>query len=272
MNTSQLKNILSYPNMKENNKKYLNHYICLIVKRQTNIIPLDTYREKHHIIPKCIGGTNRKENLIFLTPEEHYVAHLLLVKIFPSNAKLLFAVKMMTVNNPHGQRNNKMYGWVKKKISVEMSKIMKEYRKEHPLNGKNNPMYGKKGNLNPQFGSKRTKEQCENISKSLLGNKHPMFGKFGKDNPRFGQKHSKETILKMKKPKTEEQKQKLRVPKTEEHKLNISKTTSDGRRKGKNSYSYGMKWINNGKINKKVTKEKLKTWLDMGWVRGFNRH
>ena len=39
------------------------------------------YVEKHHIIPKCLGGEDCKTNLVNLTPEEHYLAHQLLVKI-----------------------------------------------------------------------------------------------------------------------------------------------------------------------------------------------
>lgn len=40
------------------------------------------YYEKHHIIPRCKGGTNKKDNLIFLTAEDHFVAHLLLAKAY----------------------------------------------------------------------------------------------------------------------------------------------------------------------------------------------
>ena len=37
--------------------------------------------ETHHIIPKSLNGSNDKSNLINLTLREHYVAHLLLLKI-----------------------------------------------------------------------------------------------------------------------------------------------------------------------------------------------
>jgi hypothetical protein len=75
------------------------------------------YTEKHHIIPKCMGGSNDKSNLVKLTPEAHYVAHQLLVKIYPANYKLVFAANAMTLN-VHGYRmNNKMFGWLKRKLS-----------------------------------------------------------------------------------------------------------------------------------------------------------
>jgi hypothetical protein len=48
--------------------------------------------ERHHIIPKCCGGTNCRSNLVFLTPTEHYIAHRLLVNIYPDTIGLLAAV------------------------------------------------------------------------------------------------------------------------------------------------------------------------------------
>lgn len=40
-----------------------------------------TYFERHHILPRALGGGNESENLIRLTPEDHLFAHLLLAKI-----------------------------------------------------------------------------------------------------------------------------------------------------------------------------------------------
>ncbi len=78
---------------------------------------LNEYGEKHHIVPKCLGGSNKKANLVKLTPEEHYVAHQLLVKIYPNNMKLAKAASMMIPNRP----NNKMYGWIRKRVSIAKS-------------------------------------------------------------------------------------------------------------------------------------------------------
>ena len=53
------------------------------------------YTERHHINPKCRGGNNTDENLIDLTPKEHYIAHYLLAKENPDEYKLLQALKCM---------------------------------------------------------------------------------------------------------------------------------------------------------------------------------
>ena len=65
-----------------------------IVRRGQNRI-LEGYSEKHHIVPRCMGGTNEVTNLVSLTPEEHYLCHLLLVKIHPNNIRLVKAAMFM---------------------------------------------------------------------------------------------------------------------------------------------------------------------------------
>lgn len=37
--------------------------------------------ENHHIIPRSEGGSNKKENKIELSPKEHHICHLLLIKM-----------------------------------------------------------------------------------------------------------------------------------------------------------------------------------------------
>jgi hypothetical protein len=55
------------------------------------------YFEKHHIIPKSIGGTNEKLNLVLLTFREHFVCHRLLVKMTEgmNKTKMNFALYSM---------------------------------------------------------------------------------------------------------------------------------------------------------------------------------
>ena len=86
-------------------------YDSLISNAQNRI--LETYTETHHIVPKCIGGTDNINNLVELTPEEHYLAHQLLVKIYRQNHSLVKAAAMMIPNRP----SNKMYGWLKRRFA-----------------------------------------------------------------------------------------------------------------------------------------------------------
>lgn len=56
-------------------------YNQLIERAKTRV--LTCYKEKHHITPKCMGGLDVPENLVFLTGREHFLAHWLLCRIYP---------------------------------------------------------------------------------------------------------------------------------------------------------------------------------------------
>ena len=68
---------------------------------------LKGYREKHHITPKCIGGSNDSNNLVELTAREHFVCHQLLIFIYPKSKKMAYAFWGMCnqVDSPNNIRN-----------------------------------------------------------------------------------------------------------------------------------------------------------------------
>ncbi|AUG88274.1 homing endonuclease [Salmonella phage Mutine] len=101
-------------------------YDSLILKAKLRV--LDGYSETHHVIPKCMGGSDERHNLVELTPEEHFVAHQLLVKIFPHNHKLAFAANAMCLNNGKVGRttNNKLFGWLRRKLSDSNKQMYKD--------------------------------------------------------------------------------------------------------------------------------------------------
>lgn len=97
-------------------------YESIITRAKTRSFP-NCYTEKHHIIPRCMGGGDEESNLAILTPEEHYVAHQLLVKIHPTNRKLLYAAhalsKLHSRNHPLSRKlSNKKYRWLKRRHSI----------------------------------------------------------------------------------------------------------------------------------------------------------
>lgn len=90
---------------------YHNIYLKLIERSKSRT--LEGYVEKHHILPRCMGGSDDIENIVILTAEEHYVAHQLLAKIYPDNSALTYAAHMMVRNRP----SNKYYGWLRKRFA-----------------------------------------------------------------------------------------------------------------------------------------------------------
>lgn len=89
---------------------------------------LQGYRERHHVIPRCLGGTDKSANLVELTAREHFVVHKLLVEIYPDNKSLHDAVWCMIhlVNENHIRDyvvSNREYEYFKVIRSENMSKL-----------------------------------------------------------------------------------------------------------------------------------------------------
>jgi len=97
---------------------YLAHYDKLMKRAQGRVLP--GYSEGHHVLPKCLGGSNEKSNIVRLTPEEHYVAHQLLVMMHPGHRGILWAASNMTGASAKMARRNKLYGWLRRLLSEDM--------------------------------------------------------------------------------------------------------------------------------------------------------
>lgn len=85
-------------------------------RTEANLL-LNGYCEEHHIHPRCLGGDDAKENLVFLTAAEHFVAHQLLVKINPFISGLVFGLMLMSIDAKGHRINNKQYEWIKRRNS-----------------------------------------------------------------------------------------------------------------------------------------------------------
>lgn len=89
------------------------HYDLLILRARGRVIA--GYSEKHHVLPRCMGGGNSAVNIVRLTPEEHFVAHQLLVKIHPGVRGLIFACHAMMMDGRRRTRSaNKEFGWLRR--------------------------------------------------------------------------------------------------------------------------------------------------------------
>jgi hypothetical protein len=109
--------------------KYTRIYFQLIEKRKKEILfKKDVYCEAHHIIPKSLGGTNDKKNLVNLSPREHFIAHLLLTKMVQTENALIkmnWALHKMCYSNTCDYFTGKDYQWYRERHIT----FLKEY---HP--------------------------------------------------------------------------------------------------------------------------------------------
>jgi len=92
-------------------------YEQLVKRGLRRIIPVEQYCEKHHIIPKCMGGGNEKENIVALTAREHFIAHKLLVKIYPEVSGLWAALRFMNDASTNFKLSSNQYQILKERYS-----------------------------------------------------------------------------------------------------------------------------------------------------------
>jgi hypothetical protein len=99
------------------------------------------YVERHHVIPKSLGGSDTADNLVYLTAREHFICHMLLIR-FTDGAdkrKMTFALNKMTRKSKNQNRHiPKSYQYEKiridfsNSISAEMAgKKKKPHSQEH---------------------------------------------------------------------------------------------------------------------------------------------
>lgn len=71
-------------------------------KNENRVYGKDVYYERHHILPKCLGGEGKTHqwrthsNIVLLTAREHFICHQLLCNIYPNEPKLKFALWAMS--------------------------------------------------------------------------------------------------------------------------------------------------------------------------------
>lgn len=134
---------------------YEHIYSSLIEKARNRTTVPSVYFEIHHIVPRCLGGEDSPNNLVKLTPEEHFVAHQLLVKINPSNKKVLFAAIALAMNANGNRPNNKLYGWLRRNLSKSRKGIKRGPRPENWIDPKRGKTYVEIrgfGYVNPKKG------------------------------------------------------------------------------------------------------------------------
>lgn len=249
--TMKKENSYIYPNFPKElikSQLHLNRYIKFINSR-----PI---REKikfktayHHKVPKSLGGSNNKDNMIYLSHREHFIAHLILWKAFEE--KMQSAMWLMANTN--------------KRLTSKQYSILKQSNAKHISNHRQGIVF-----------SDETKQKMSN-SADHRGDKNPMYGKH----------HSEQTKKKIaeknkNKKLSEEHKEKLRLAnykrvKTVEEKQKISeankgrkaskKTIESIRKRRKNSI-----WIFKNEKELSIQKENLEQYIYEGWEKGRFSH
>lgn len=82
------------------------------------------YSEIHHIIPRCMGGTDDVKNLIELTLREHFIAHWMLFNAYPNPGLKCAFIRMCVQNTKHKSKRKYNYFIIPSRV---FEKVKKEY-------------------------------------------------------------------------------------------------------------------------------------------------
>lgn len=149
--------MIIYPHQFLNNK-YTKLYYLIILNAisQERFKNKYVYYESHHIIPKSLGGSNDKNNLVLLTAREHYICHALLVKMTDGDnrRRMFFALRQMSNCNKTNRRyTSKLYANLKGNMKHSNESIQRMKKKRGPQK-------------NPRLNTSASHRQ--NLSKSLM--------------------------------------------------------------------------------------------------------
>jgi hypothetical protein len=164
--------------------KYTKCYYRIVSNSLNRTLPDDVYSERHHIIPKCFytkyngfleGRPHCKTNIVRVTAKEHYVLHLLLVKML-DNSHYIKKMKNALLQFKRTNGNGKRFTGV----------MYEQLRRSNIMKGENNPFYGLghlvTGPNNHFYGKKHSVESRQLMSqiqkeKNMVGERNPFYGR-----------------------------------------------------------------------------------------------
>lgn len=261
-------------------------YDNLVSYRRENVLDENNceYYEAHHVVPRSIDKKliYKKSNKVNLTVREHFIAHLLLKRIYKKKFgedsyqyRAMVKTCFLFANKHKGVTIN----------SRTIEKLRIAYKKlPSPMTGRPMSDNAKKALLKANIGRKFTDEHKRKIVESRIKNGNNKLSEEHKQilrQSRLGSKHTEETKERIRQKKlgfrhTEETKQKisknnarnqLGKPLSEETKKKISEA-----KKGDNNPHFSKKWMFNPNTNHRicVKEDEIQKYIEDGYLRGKN--
>lgn len=162
--------------------KYSNWYNTIIESAKSR--ELSKPYDRHHIIPKSLGGSNDPNNIVRLTPREHFICHRLLVHMVSESVKHKMAYAAWQQS-----RSFKFKGRI---TSRTFEYLRNELAKS--LTGKKREPFSDDAKKNMRAGAKNRKRvpASEKRIAHLINLVDLRGDQSGKNNPFFGKHHSPE--------------------------------------------------------------------------------
>lgn len=159
----------------------------------------DEYHERHHIVARCMGGTDEEDNLIDLFAREHFEAHRLLALENPDNEKLVYAWSCMAFVKRKDTDRYEVTAEEYEEARISLSNhlkgkhfggnipgVPKSEAHKNRLSAANKGKHNHCGKNNPNYGNAMSEESRQKMSVNRTNN-------YGADNPMYRQHHTQET-------------------------------------------------------------------------------
>ena len=190
--------------MQETKEKELTYdeFINNILETRGRFACGDEYHEKHHIVPRCMGGTNEENNLIDLFAREHFEAHRLLALENPDNEKLTYAWSCMAFVKKKDTDRYEVTAEEYQEVRIALSNSLKGKYFGGNMPGVPKSEKHKKKISMANKGKKRSEETRRKNGDAHRGKKYPpkseetrrkiSQSQMGKKNHRYGKHHTEE--------------------------------------------------------------------------------
>ena len=126
--------------------------------------------ERHHVVPKSLGGANNLANLVRLTLREHFVAHKLLTRIHAGEAQKKMWFAYYRLCNRHQRTNSRLYEQAK----LQAKKYLSQIHSGKTISEAHKQAIREK--CRGMVGKKHTIKARDSMIQAKLGNTHARVG------------------------------------------------------------------------------------------------
>lgn len=181
---------------------YTTEYYDIITRNQEltknisirKIKELFIYTEKHHVIPKSLGGSNLRDNIVYMSAKDHYRCHQLLINMTEGTDHGKMWSSLWRMMNKQSYNQHRDYEFTAN--DYEQARIAHANSHSERMLGKNNPFYNQK----------HTAESLKTMSLAKKGKTYEeIFGTAGarlmrerRRQEQLGKKKGKQEIIKCK--------------------------------------------------------------------------
>lgn len=168
---------------------------------------LEGYCERHHVVPRSLGGDDENTNIVALTAREHFICHRLLVKMTEGRDRQKMSLALWTMARTR-RRRIRITSRVFERLRKDSASILREMQKGKPRGSFSDEHRSKISSALTEFYSDPANREANRIRSTGKRHSAETRAKMSKDRQgqgkgmpsskgMLGKKHTEETLAKM---------------------------------------------------------------------------